>query len=40
MWMYVISYLVALSLEEDQKKQQESERAWEEFKQMQEITSE
>ncbi|XP_069693288.1 ubiquitin carboxyl-terminal hydrolase MINDY-2-like isoform X2 [Periplaneta americana] len=32
-------YLVALSLEEDQKKQQESERAWEEFKQMQEITS-
>ncbi|XP_021925366.1 ubiquitin carboxyl-terminal hydrolase MINDY-2-like isoform X2 [Zootermopsis nevadensis] len=32
-------YLVALSLQEDQKKQQESEQAWEEFKQMQEITS-
>jgi hypothetical protein len=35
----VVSFLLALSLQEDQKKQQESEQAWEEFKEMQEITS-
>jgi hypothetical protein len=35
----VVSFLLALSLQEDQKKQQEREQAWEEFKQMQEITS-
>jgi hypothetical protein len=37
----VVSYLVALSLQEEQKQQHESgEHAWEEMKQMQEITSE
>jgi hypothetical protein len=37
----VASYLVALSLQEEQKQQHESgEHAWEDFKQMQEITSE
>jgi hypothetical protein len=35
----VVSFLLALSLQEEQKKQQENEEAWEEFKQMQEITS-
>jgi hypothetical protein len=37
----VASYLVALSLQEEQKQQHESgEQAWQEFRQMQEITSE
>jgi len=40
-WVCVVSYLVALSLQEEQKQQHESgEHAWEELKQTQEITSE
>jgi hypothetical protein len=35
----VVSFLLALSLQEEQKKQHENEQAWEEFKQMQGITS-
>jgi len=40
-WVCVVSYLVALSLQEEQKQQHESdEHAWEEVRQVQEITSE